>query len=69
MPKTNRIKNFTTDRISNCENRVYVRCNIGGIKMKLEFLKVEKIVETDKNKIIYIPTGASSLVLKIKSFL
>lgn len=42
---------------------------LGGITMKLEFLKIEKIVETEKNKIIYIPAGGSSLYLKIRSYL
>lgn len=41
---------------------------LGGVTMKLEFLKIEKIVETEKNKIIYIPVR-SSLYLKIRSYL
>lgn len=30
---------------------------LGGVIMKLEFLKIENIVETEKNIIIYIPAG------------
>lgn len=34
--------------------------------MKLEFLKIEKIVETEKHKIIYIPAGGMQFVFKNK---
>lgn len=39
---------------------------LGGVTMKLEFLKIEKIVETEKNKIIYIPAGGIQFVFKNK---
>ena len=39
---------------------------LGGVKMKLEFLKVEKIVETDKGKVIYIPAGGIQFGFKNK---
>ncbi|MEK4386323.1 molecular chaperone [Solibacillus sp. FSL W7-1464] len=34
--------------------------------MQLEFLKIEKIVETEKHKIIYIPAGGIQFVFKNK---
>lgn len=39
---------------------------LGGVIMKLEFLKIENIVETEKNIIIYIPAGGIQFQFKNK---
>lgn len=39
---------------------------LGGVIMKLEFLKIEKIIETEKNIIIYIPAGGIQFGFKNK---
>lgn len=39
---------------------------LGGVIMKLEFLKIENIVVTEKNKIIYIPAGGIQFGFKNK---
>ncbi len=61
-----RFKNFTTTILVIAKTGYMLDVILGGVKMKLEFLKVEKIVETDKGKVIYIPAGGIQFGFKNK---